>query len=643
MANYYEIVPYSAGFANRELTYSSDVKLDLGSCVEIELRSKPVMGIVYAKVEKPPFTTKEIIRTIDEPTLPKHLLSLSKWISEYYSTPLSIVLRSIMPRGVGTIRRKLLSSTSSKSNQRSQIAMNSHQQMAVKKIVESTRSVWLHGTTGSGKTRIYVELADMTISKGKDCLILVPEISLTPQLLDQFKTLSSSNNIHIVHSGLTESQRHTLWRKAINSPEPMIIIGARSALFVPLKNIGLIILDEAHDQSYHQDQQPRYSSIRVASYLAKLTNSKLILGSATPPVDEIFLATTKGLTIIRLHEPVFPRSQTSNVINLANKSDFTKNRWLSDQLLDSIENGIKQNKKSLLLLNLRGTRQSIFCGNCGWYAQCPNCQIPLKYHHDYHKYLCHICDFQIKAVVTCPDCKQPELQYKGIGTKQLEVDLKKIFAGVRTVRYDRDSTSKSVSHDDIYQKMVDAKTQVIIGTQLVSKGLDIAELTTIGIVNADTSLQIPDFTSQERTFQMIYQVSGRAGRQGEKSKVFVQSFLPTHPAVQFAVNRDYDSFYRYEIESRKTGQLPPFIFLAKLIGQFSSVAIAEKKSLELAKQLSTDTTLKVLGPAPAFQEYSRGKYRWQIILKSKHRTSLINAVESLPASWSFCLDPDTLL
>jgi primosomal protein N' (replication factor Y) len=642
MTYYYEVFPLAIGFAGQVLTYASEDILAPGTSVRINVRSKSSNALIYRRVSKPHFTTKSIDGVLDEPALPAHLIALSEWMASYYAVPISLVVRSMVPRGLGK-KRRVLSNQTPRQKQRSQIAMNEPQQAALDKIENTTKTVWLHGTTGSGKTRIYVELADRVNSQGKDCILLVPEISLTPQLLDQFKTLSSSNEIYVVHSGLTESQRHSLWRKVANATEPVILIGPRSTLFMPVRNIGLVIIDEAHDQSYHQDQQPRYNALRVGSYLASLTNAQLIMGSATPPIDEMYFAQQKDLTLVRLPDPVFPRAQQITPINLSDKTLFTRNRWLSNQLLESIARNLEQKNKTLLLLNLRGTRQTIFCANCGWFAECPNCLMPLKYHHDNHTYRCHVCDYHESAVVACPSCKQPELTYRGIGTKQLEIDLQKLFPGLRVVRYDRDSTSVSVSHDDIYQQMLDTRTQVIIGTQLVGKGLDIPRLTTVGIIHADTSLQVPDYSSHERTFQMIYQVAGRAGRQGEASEVFVQSFIPSHPAISYAMQRDYGHFYEQELQIRKVAQLPPFVFLAKLIGQFSSLKQAEHKSAELAKKLALNVDIHVLGPAPAYHEYFRGKYHWQIILKSKHRKALTEAIKDLPATWSFSLDPSTLL
>ena len=639
--NYYEICPVSSVQNIDKLTYHSKTSLPIGSFVSISVRSKTTTGIVVTKVNKPAFETVAIERILEENTVPEQLIDLANWISEYYRTTLSQVWRTILPRGIGKNRRAPKATTSS-AKQRSHISLNEGQLSAVQSIM-GAKTTWLHGTTGSGKTRIYIEAVQKTASKGKDSLVLVPEISLTPQLVNQFEQLSDHARIFVVHSQLTEAQRHLIWKEISSSDEPVVVIGPRSALFSPVRSLGLIVIDEAHESSYHQDQQPKYDALRVASKLREITYSVLALGSATPPVAEFYQA-KKNVNVVSLPEKIHTDNSSTIIIDLSKRENFTRHKWLSNELLEQMEKSLQNGNQSLLLLNRRGTRQNVSCSSCGWFAECPNCHVSLRFHHDSHKYLCHTCGYSQKALAACPSCKKPTLDHYGIGTKQLEKDVAQMFPGVRVLRYDKDALNNT-SHADIHKKIHEGTFGVIIGTQLIAKGFDLPKLDVVGVVNADNSLHFPDFSANERTFQLLYQVSGRGGRRGQVAHAFIQTRLPSNPIISHAANRVYDAFFKDEIQERKAAQLPPFVFMAVLTCKLKNPDSATEKAKKFAKVLAqTDIKATVYGPTPAFHEYRNGYYYRQLVVKSKSRAELLKIIDILPSSgWTFELDPIDLL
>lgn len=644
--NYYELYVDTKNKQLNVLTYSSKTKLSPGQHVIVEVKGRSTTGLVVAEVEKPEFEAIEISSLIeDEPKLPSHLMSLASWMQDYYLASTTSVLNTILPRGIGKIRRSdKVSIINNDLSQRAQLPLNNSQVTALREIRDAKSTVWLHGTTGSGKTRIYVDLVEEHINKGEDCILLVPEISLTPQLVEQFETLSTVSSIIIIHSGLTEAKRHKAWRQVAESVDSTLIIGARSALFMPVKKLGLIIIDEAHEASYYQDSQPKYSSLKVASKLAQIGKAKLVLGSATPPLAELYQARQTGGVVVELPEPVHRSNQSVKLIDLKDKTLFKRHRNISDELLDNIQQSLDKGEQSLLLLNRRGTRQSISCQNCGWFAECPHCLVPLRYHGDIHKYTCHICAFSTRAVSSCSSCGQPELSYAGVGTKQIEIDIKRLFPSSSVIRYDQDAVDVDNSHAQFYKKIKGQKIDIIIGTQLIAKGFDLPRLSTVGVINADTSLQLPDFSANERTFQLLYQVAGRGGRRGQDSRVLFQTYLTNNPTIIAAKDRDYNLFYKSELEERKTAQLPPFVFIARLECELKDPLKASNKASDLAKKIRLNyPNLYVFGPTPSFHEYSRGYYRRQLVVKTKKRTNLHPMIASLPSGWKFELDPPDLL
>lgn len=639
---FYEVAVESTQLKGHDsLTYSSIVALPLGSIVRVELRSKKVNGVVLEEVNKPGYKTKEILSLLQPAVISKPHLKLIAWISEYYATPLSSVVNLLLPRGAHKKRRSPSDKKPAVSRTTSDQTLSNQQSLALKNIKKASPStVILHGVTGSGKTRIYLELALAARKKGQGSLILVPEIGLTSQIRADFE--SAAESVFVMHSQQTESTRHHEWQ-AISEATAPIVIGPRSALFSPIQKLGLIVLDEAHEPSYKQDQSPKYHATRVASQLAKFTGAQLVLGSATPRVEDYFLATSLKAPIIRLDKTVSKQHNLEAVIvDLKDRDKFTSgSRVFSDHLIESIKRSLATKKQVLLFHNRRGSSTSVICGHCGLVSQCPNCSLPLTHHADWQQLVCHICNHREPIKTACSECKKPELEYKGIGTKQIVSEVKKLFPNSTVARFDSDNIKDERLHER-YAELHDGKIDIIVGTQGIAKGLDLPKLETVGVVMADVALHIPDYSASERTFQLLYQVIGRVGRH-QNGRVIIQSYTPDHPALISAVERDYKSFYEYEIAERQLTNYPPFSYLLQLHCVRKTAAGAASAAETLAARLKTKG-LKVFGPAPAFHERTAdGGYRWQIVIKSRQRPRLVEIVDNLPANWQFELDPINLL
>ena len=644
---YYEVAPIRIIRAGSStFTYSSEHALSIGQIVTIEVGKKELIGLIMSKAKKPTYATKPLLVVIEETPVPTSLVDLSLWLSDYYQTPLATVLQTVLPRGVDKKRRARVATTHENIRDRTQIVFNKDQAAAIKQITETKDGTFiLQGITGSGKTEVYKEVARQTIAAGASVIMLVPEISLTSQLVSEF-ALDFPDMI-VTHSHMGEAERHLAWKEALNSPTPRVIIGPRSALFMPVKKLGAIMIDESHEPSYKQEQSPRYSALRAASVLGKISHAKVIFGSATPSVSDRYLAEATNRPIIRLDTSARTGAKASDIelVDMTKRDNFSRHRFISNKLIASIEKNIEAGKQTLIFHNRRGSASTTLCENCGWTAMCPNCFVPLILHGDTYSLSCHICGYHEKVPTNCPVCSSTNVIHKGIGTKLIETELAKLFPKARIARFDSDNkTDETVNslYEDLYKGVID----IAIGTQVVAKGLDLPNLRTVGVIQADSGLSMPDFAASERTFQLLAQVVGRVGRNEHASEVIVQSYQPTHPIIQFGLRQDYESFYAYIIEERERAYFPPFTYLLKLttIYKTEQAAIRSAKSLAviLRKELHPDVHL--LGPTPAFYERGRDSYRWQLVLKSPKRDHLTKALALLPPThWQAELDPSSLL
>ena len=643
---YYEVAPnHIIRAGSQSFTYSSRDVLSIGCLVQIEVGNKLHVGVIIKSVERPDYATKEISSIIEAQPIPKPLLETSLWMSSYYATPLAQVLQTVLPRGLTKKRRARLDHSPVVIRKRTTFVLTDDQNKALQAFDSMTPgSALLHGVTGSGKTAVYIELAKRTLLGGKSCIILVPEIALTSQLVAEFS--HHFENIILTHSKQTEAERHLAWKEALSSDTPRIVIGPRSALFLPLENLGLVVIDECHEPSFKQEQSPRYSALRVASKLVETAKAKLILGSATPLIADYYraLGSDRPLVTMSLPAQKGTKKPTVSLVDMTKRSNFKRHRFLSDALLSQLEKTFESGKQALIFHNRRGSASITLCENCGWQAGCPRCFVPLTLHGDMHKLRCHICGFTSAVPTSCPECGHVDIVYKGIGTKLIESELKKLFPKQTIKRFDGDSeTAESV--DTKYNELYSGAIDLIIGTQVIAKGLDLPHLRTVGVVQADAGLSLPDFSSSERTFQLLSQVIGRVGRSHHSTSVIVQSYQPNHPAVVDGISQNYKEFYDRTIKQRRHTLFPPFRFLLKLTCIYKTEASVVKNSRQFADKLrNLYPDIEVLGPSPAFYEHQSGSFRWQIIIKSARRQTLVDLLAHLPpAHWQYELDPVSLL
>ena len=651
---FYEVVPTKFFRSNASsLTYSSDLPLLPGHVVLVPLGRSSCPGIVLKKVPRPSFTCKPITKRLYSTPLPSHLLKSLSWLSSYYLSPLSSVASLVLPVGVEKTRRKTSSLSSSLSPSLAPPPLNSAQLSALSNLEKiKTSTKLLFGVTGSGKTNIYLKLALDAYNSGHSTILLVPEIALTSQLVKIFSD-TFSGSVVLIHSRETESERHRIWESLLSSTSPKIIIGPRSALFAPVHDLGLIIIDEAHESSYYQENPPRYSALRLASFIASSEKITCLLGSATPLVSDFYLAKSKN-SLVSLTEKAKSTAIKPNirVVDLTSRESFTKNRYFSDLLLKTIKNNLDSGAQTMIYHNRRGSAPLTICEKCGWQALCPNCFLPLTLHSDSYSLLCHTCGFTEKLPSSCPDCHHPSILHKGYGTKLLESELNKLFAHARIARFDADN-KKNESLDKLYDDVKSGNIDIIIGTQTISRGLDLPRLASIGIVQADSGLSLPDFSAEEKTFELLTQVIGRVGRGHLKTaSVIIQTYKPTSPVINFAVNEDYLGFYDYLIKKRRRQHLPPFFYLSKLTVTYKTESTTLKKITEISRVLnkfitqnSLTNALFISTPTPCFHERTSSGFSWQIVIKSTNRSALLSLLSSLDEKLNahISIDPPSLL
>lgn len=669
---YYEVIPTttfkkSPLFSDGLLTYSFDQNLAPGTIVSIPLGKKTALGIIYRKTTAPTdqnFVIKSINKIVHPIPLPNHLLKSLAWLSSYYLNPVAKTANLFLPLGIEKNRRKKSSASTfipqfsnpiqdiaspiAATTTHYQIPLNPAQKQALTELHKiKTHTKLLHGITGSGKTNIYLELASQVFSSNQSVILLVPEISLTPQLVGRFQEHFGTQVISL-HSKLTEAERHLIWQRIHEADQstPFVIIGPRSALFSPLKNLGLIIIDEAHEPSFYQDTSPRYHALRLASFMAQTLKIDCLLGTATPRVEDYFLAQKNHAYVALSEKAKSITSQTKiSLIDLKDRALFTRNRYFSDALLQDIENNLKQHKQTLLFHNRRGSAPLTICEHCGYQVLCPNCLLPLTLHSDSYQLICHTCGHHEPVPSTCPICHHGSLIHKGFGTKLLESELKKLFKSARIARFDADNTTAD-SLTQNFEAVKNGDIDIIIGTQTIAKGLDLPLLNTVGIVQADANLNLPDYAAEERTFQLITQVIGRVGRgHNDVNHVFLQTFQPEHPVILAAKSLDYAKFADYLLKKRQLSHLPPFFYLLRISIVKKTEDLAIKKIMSLHRTLKKFPDVYLSAPTPSFHEYTPSGYSWQIIVKAKKRDSLTHLIESLNQypEIRFAIDPPSLI
>lgn len=505
--------------------------------------------------------------------------------------------------------------------------LTNDQQTALNEILGAVESAkfkpfLLHGVTGSGKTEIYLQAIQHCLGIGKSALVLVPEISLTPQLVQRFRS-RFDKGIAVLHSALSEGERYDEWRR-IRRGEANIVIGARSALFAPLERIGIIVVDEEHEASFKQSDGLRYNARDLALVRGQMENAAVILGSATPLVTT-WQATMEGrLTLLRLPFRVADRPMPSTkTVTVRGASEPP----ISSDLIQALSENLERGEQSMLFLNRRGFAASVSCTACGENLSCPNCSVSLTYHRQRAVSLCHYCDYQVPAPGICPSCGETELKELGIGTERVEHEIRERFPNARVARMDSDTTSGKGGHARILDRVANGEIDILVGTQMIAKGHDFPGVTLVGVLQGEGSLYIPDFRSAERTFQVLSQVIGRAGRGDLTGKVILQSCNPEHYAIQHAVNHNFEAFCAEELSYREELGYPPFGFLAAILTSGTSASTTGDSAVQAARLLTSikarlGLRVEILGPAEAPLYRLRGRFRLQILLKAKERSAI---------------------
>ncbi|MBV4414927.1 primosomal protein N' [Clostridium tyrobutyricum] len=499
--------------------------------------------------------------------------------------------------------------------------LNYEQEKAVKSILNSKKSEFLiYGVTGSGKTEIYMHIVDEMLLEGKDVIILVPEIALTPQMVERFKG-RFGNNISVFHSKLSKGERYDEWMR-IKRGEIKVAIGARSAVFLPFNNLGMIIVDEEHEESYKSDSNPKYNVREIGRMKCNEYNCKMVLGSATPSIETYSRCKTGDIELIKIKNRADGASMPEvKVIDMREELLNNNNSMFSKALYDLISDRLNKKEQIILFLNRRGFSTFVSCRKCGYIFKCNNCDISLTYHHDIKKLVCHYCGSKINVPKVCPRCGSRYVKYFGIGTEKIEREVKKEFPQAKVLRMDFDTTRTKHSYENIYNIFKNHKADILIGTQMVAKGLDFSNVTLVGVIAADLSLNLPDFRSAERTYQLITQVSGRAGRGSKQGKVIIQTYSPENYSIKYAAAGDYEDFYEEEISIRRSMYYPPFsnILLINMSSKNENILIKniQRIAILLKNKLADHDKIEVMGPCPCIISKIKEMFRWQIMIKGK--------------------------
>lgn len=559
-------------------------------------------------------------------------LKVLEWVANYYFSDLPTVLKTALPekffaKNLKNYRKpnKELKVLKTRKNSKTNTLSEEQQKVYedIKKV--NAKTSLLYGITGSGKTEIYFELIEDTINEGKNVLFLAPEIALVSQLTNRTIKRFGKSSVGIWHSSISEAEKYKVWQKLRND-EIKILFGARSSVFAPIKNLGLIIIDEENDPAYKQTMPaPRYSAIEVAKKLTELNGARVILGSATPDIKSYYEAKNSNSLFIlnhRYNNAPLPKVQ---MVDMRLERGLGNNGIFSKYLIDEINKTVKNKNQVILLINRRGFSSYTQCLSCSTVVECPKCAIPLIYHSASNSHRCHYCNYEIKNLTKCPKCEEEgTLENFGTGTQRVEEIAGKIFPDMKIQRLDSDNLTKKNEHFEILDAFNKGEIDILIGTQMIAKGLDNPNVTLVGVINADLSFNLPDFRSSERGFSLLCQVAGRSGRGKEEGKVIFQTYNNSNIFLDKAREQDYDSFFENEIEIREVFDYPPFSKIIRIILSSDNNFRAEKSAMEISMRLkdwidkqSLSERLIVMGPAPCVLEKIRGEYRFNLIVKNK--------------------------
>lgn len=640
--SYYEVdVAAYAQNTLRTFTYLhvSNDSLKPGQIVQVPFGNRLSLGIIIANAYPPhglQNKIKPIHRVLDYQPLPKTLLQLSEWLKKYYASSSHSVWGAILPSGLTQKRRSAHigpQTTQPLNIEYNKVKLSAEQQAAYNKISSASKPTLLYGVTGSGKTHIYEKLINDQLINGQSVLFVVPEIFLTQQLFSRLES-SFAGLIVLTHSGLTAARRRNIWLDTLDQKQARLYIGPRSSLFLPINKLGLIILDEAHDASYKQENQPRYHARDVAAQLANITKAKLLFGSATPEIISLWLAKQKRLCTVRLANR-HAKSQIPKTRIVDTKHYHSP---LSPELIAAIKIRLSRGEQCLLMHNKRGSARRLTCEDCGTSQICPRCDVNLIFHADEGRLRCHICGYTIFPPTICPICHSTNLRYFGFGTKQLADEVEKTYSQARIARIDRDN-NRAVDLKAILKQIEAGDIDIIIGTQMIAKGLDFAKLTLVSIIDGDDLLSGNDFQSRERGVALIIQTAGRSGRKNIAGEVIIQTRQPDNPLWQTICQHNWDNFANTEMERRQEFIYPPYCYLARLSFKASSANKAHQAANEWVRDITLPPDTVCLGPAPPNQPKIGSSYISNLIIKTTHRSRLTKIALSIPKNCIIDIDP----
>jgi len=641
-----------------------------GVRVTVPFRNTEITGYIVGteKAASNPKLKPLIAILDDQPVLSDSMLALTKWVGEYYGASWGEAIENALPRWVkyGKKTEKYIEKARQTSAEpvraSADYTLSPEQEKAFRVIKDcltqkSPKPLLIYGVTGSGKSELYIRAIRETLKRNNTAICLVPEIALTEQL-QRFFAGHFGDYLEILHSKMTDGERFLAWKR-IEMGTCKVVLGPRSAVFAPIRDLGLIIMDEEHEGSYKQETAPRYHAREVAAWRAQNEHALFLMGTATPSLESMMLAEHGKINRVDLTERIDRKAMPkAEVIDLKRyEGDKRPSLLFSPLLMREIETNLKNKEGTMLLLNRRGFSTSIRCPQCGKVEECKLCQVSLTFHQEKGLLLCHYCNYQKKVPDVCGECKAPMLRFMGFGTEKIESEAARHFPGARIARLDADTTRTRGAHEKILEKFREQKIDVLIGTQMIAKGFDFPHVTLVGVVLADVGLRLPDFRSSERTFQLLTQFAGRAGRGAKPGRVIIQTWMPEHPSIRFAKEHDFLSFYAHEKQCREEFHYPPYCSLVNIIirsrDEKKAYIFAREMRDALRKELGCAGTLsasapEIIGPAPLPFYKLRGHFRWHVMLKIPKKLILTSKIYSLlmglkkPSAVAFQLDVDPL-
>ena len=618
------------------LTYKKPDEINdslVGCRVIAPIRGKNNKGIVIEEIDSVEgnYQIHPIKARIDlEPICSNKEFELAKWMSNYYHSSFGEALFAALP--VGTPAKKEKKAQPIPAKQKPYLKLNEEQETVLRKINESIESkepktFLLHGVTGSGKTEVYLQAIKKVVDMGKQAIVILPEISLTPQTIKRFAE-RFQGKIAVLHSKLSPNAKYRYWQM-IKKDEIKIVIGARSAIFSPTPNLGIIVIDEEHETSYKSNDTPRYHARQIAFYRKKQENATLLLGSATPSIESFYYAKTGKIELLTLNKRAASVNMPEvKILDLKHEKKSDIFPMITQKLVEEINNKLELKEQIILFLNRKGYAPIVSCSHCGKVLECPNCSVSLTYHKKKNVVMCHYCGYTQFLEELCDECKIGHYERIGSGTEKVEENLNTLFPNAVIERVDQDTIGGTKNYEKIFKRFSDGEIDILIGTQMIAKGLDFPNVTLVGVLFADMSLHIPDFRSAERTFNLITQVAGRSGRGSKKGMVYIQTYSPNHYSIECAKNHDYISFYNNEIEKRKSPlNYPPFSRLIRLVIRGTNETNVENDANIIADILRVSIhehsdKILILGAVPCTISKLNKYYRWNILIKTPSHTLL---------------------